>query len=95
MSMELTCGKCGHLWTARIDEPLACPKCKRYDWSKTKGDPSPVKDQGEDSINNSNSQGKSGVTSEMLASGSQVRGSRTYNLKATPRPVRRFSEAAE
>ena len=28
------CKKCGHKWESRKDEPVACPKCKRYDWRK-------------------------------------------------------------
>lgn len=28
------CLKCKHEWTARVEEPLQCPRCKRYDWNK-------------------------------------------------------------
>ena len=28
------CIKCKHKWTNRIEKPLCCPKCKRYDWEE-------------------------------------------------------------
>lgn len=40
------CQKCGHDWDGRVENPECCPKCKSYDWNKTKGESSPVKDQG-------------------------------------------------
>jgi predicted Zn-ribbon and HTH transcriptional regulator len=24
------CDKCGHNWTARVENPQVCPRCKRY-----------------------------------------------------------------
>lgn len=31
------CKRCGHEWETRGDkEPLSCPRCKRYDWKRTK-----------------------------------------------------------
>lgn len=30
------CSKCGHEWMSRVQKPLQCPKCKRYDWNTTK-----------------------------------------------------------
>lgn len=30
--MKCTCSKCGYTWTARTEKPIACPRCKRYDW---------------------------------------------------------------
>ena len=29
------CNICGYEWDSRVDNPVQCPKCKRYDW---KGD---------------------------------------------------------
>lgn len=29
------CTQCGHEWEGKED-PRACPRCKRYDWKKTK-----------------------------------------------------------
>lgn len=33
---DYNCKKCGHTWTSKklAEAPLACPKCKRYDWNK-------------------------------------------------------------
>ena len=28
------CLKSGFEWIARVEEPLQCPKCKRYNWNK-------------------------------------------------------------
>lgn len=28
----MRCKRCGHEWASRTDHPIACPKCKRYDW---------------------------------------------------------------
>jgi len=28
------CKHCGYKWNGRGREPVACPKCKRYDWKK-------------------------------------------------------------
>lgn len=33
---EQKCNKCEHEWIARVEEPLQCPKCKRYDWKEDK-----------------------------------------------------------
>ena len=33
--MRYECKKCGHRWSPRTErKPVACPKCKRYDWDK-------------------------------------------------------------
>jgi len=26
------CKRCGHEWLPRVEDPLACPKCKNLDW---------------------------------------------------------------
>jgi predicted Zn-ribbon and HTH transcriptional regulator len=26
------CLRCGYKWESRIEHPIACPNCKRYDW---------------------------------------------------------------
>ena len=31
------CKRCGYEWKSKMEEPKCCPKCKRYDWNKTKG----------------------------------------------------------
>jgi len=36
--MKCKCKKCGHTWESRTDEPKACPRCKRYDYDKSKAD---------------------------------------------------------
>jgi predicted Zn-ribbon and HTH transcriptional regulator len=28
--MKLKCPHCGYKWEARVKQPKACPKCKRY-----------------------------------------------------------------
>jgi len=28
--MKMRCPKCLHKWTARVDDPKECPKCKNY-----------------------------------------------------------------
>ncbi|RLE67046.1 MAG: hypothetical protein DRJ38_00300 [Thermoprotei archaeon] len=28
--MKYKCPFCGHEWTPRVDEPVSCPRCKRY-----------------------------------------------------------------
>lgn len=33
---ELKCKKCGHSWNSRTNKPVSCPRCKSYDWNKTK-----------------------------------------------------------
>jgi rubrerythrin len=34
-----TCLRCGHLWTSRSENPIACPSCKSYQWKlKIKND---------------------------------------------------------
>lgn len=30
--MTNKCIKCEHEWKSRKDNPLCCPRCKRYDW---------------------------------------------------------------
>ena len=32
----LVCQRCGYQWVSRVDEPRACPRCKRYDWKQWK-----------------------------------------------------------
>ena len=37
--MKFECKKCGHQWKSRKEEkehPVACPRCKRYDWKEEK-----------------------------------------------------------
>lgn len=32
---KFICKKCNHIWNQRLkNKPLACPRCKRYDWEK-------------------------------------------------------------
>ncbi len=33
---KVKCLKCGFEWIPRVEDPLQCPKCKRYDWNKEK-----------------------------------------------------------
>jgi len=35
-SNKCHCKCCGHEWESRTVKPLACPRCKRYDWSEIK-----------------------------------------------------------
>jgi predicted nucleic-acid-binding Zn-ribbon protein len=28
------CNKCGYVWISRIENPVCCPRCKRYDFQK-------------------------------------------------------------
>lgn len=30
---EQKCEKCGYEWVSRIEKPVSCPKCKRYDFN--------------------------------------------------------------
>lgn len=32
--MECECKFCGKEWVSRVDEPMQCPRCKRYNWKK-------------------------------------------------------------
>lgn len=34
MNNRVKCRFCKHKWVPRADKPLACPKCKRYEWEK-------------------------------------------------------------
>ncbi len=34
----MKCLLCGYEWEARKELPKTCPRCKRYDWNKKKGD---------------------------------------------------------
>jgi len=34
MFEEMKCLKCGFIWNSRVDNPKACPYCKRYDWKE-------------------------------------------------------------
>lgn len=37
MQKQYECNQCGHTWFGRkIDAPLACSLCKRYDWNEPK-----------------------------------------------------------
>lgn len=31
---EITCGKCGYVWTPRKPDPINCPLCKQLLYSK-------------------------------------------------------------
>lgn len=33
---RLTCLRCGYEWVPRKVVPIACPRCKRYDWNVDK-----------------------------------------------------------
>lgn len=33
----LKCNLCNWEWRARITKPKVCPRCKRYEWEKNKG----------------------------------------------------------
>ena len=28
------CQQCGYTWVSRVEDPVQCPRCKRYDWDK-------------------------------------------------------------
>ena len=28
-----TCGRCGHEWQPRVENPVACPRCKNPNWN--------------------------------------------------------------
>ena len=32
--IKYECKLCGHKWESKLEKPVACPKCKRYDWNK-------------------------------------------------------------
>ncbi|MBU0894948.1 MAG: hypothetical protein KKB88_05895 [Nanoarchaeota archaeon] len=32
--MTNKCKKCGYEWESKIDNPVSCPRCKRYDWNE-------------------------------------------------------------
>ena len=34
--MEQHCNQCDFDWESRVEEPRACPRCKRYDWREPK-----------------------------------------------------------
>ncbi len=34
--MKCECLQCGYEWESRVEKPLVCPRCKRYDWKKKK-----------------------------------------------------------
>jgi predicted Zn-ribbon and HTH transcriptional regulator len=34
MKTNYKCRKCGHKWASRVEKPITCPKCKRYDYDK-------------------------------------------------------------
>ena len=36
--MLMKCILCGWEWKSRVEHPAQCPKCKRYDWNKKRGD---------------------------------------------------------
>jgi predicted Zn-ribbon and HTH transcriptional regulator len=31
---KAACKKCGFVWTPRVENPRACPRCKSYDFKK-------------------------------------------------------------
>ncbi len=33
---EQECLICGYKWRSRLEEPKACPRCKRLDWKRSK-----------------------------------------------------------
>lgn len=33
--MKKKCLLCKYEWESKLEEPRACPNCKRYDWNKT------------------------------------------------------------
>lgn len=36
-AQKWVCLRCGHKWNPRIEtKPLACPKCKSYEWDKSR-----------------------------------------------------------
>ena len=39
MKQQYECLKCGYKWKSRKDDdkPVACPRCKRYDWNEKVG----------------------------------------------------------
>ncbi len=40
--MKCKCMKCGHKWVSRVENPKACPACKRFDWNE-ENDAGPIK----------------------------------------------------
>ena len=34
MKKKHSCKKCGYKWESKLENPLSCPRCKRYDWNK-------------------------------------------------------------
>jgi predicted Zn-ribbon and HTH transcriptional regulator len=34
--MKKQCKKCCYEWESRINNPKVCPRCKSYNWNKTK-----------------------------------------------------------
>ena len=37
--MNNKCILCGWEWKGRVGNPAQCPRCKRYDWNKKRGEP--------------------------------------------------------
>ncbi len=33
---EIQCNQCGYSWEPRVEKPVACPRCTRYDWNEAK-----------------------------------------------------------
>lgn len=38
---EVTCSKCGYVWTPRLAHPLRCPSCLTKKWDKNSGKGTP------------------------------------------------------
>lgn len=36
IKMKKQCKKCYYEWESRINNPKVCPRCKSYNWNKTK-----------------------------------------------------------
>ena len=34
--IKLTCQRCGHTWTPRVEDVRICPRCKSIRWDKPK-----------------------------------------------------------
>ena len=49
--MNNKCILCGWEWKGRVVDPAQCPRCKRYDWNKKRGDTNET-DENKDSSRN-------------------------------------------
>ncbi len=34
--MNKICKRCFYEWKSKLEKPISCPKCKRYDWDEDK-----------------------------------------------------------